>query len=116
MPEGFAPSPSGVPPGAQGDVGVNRFLFVLVCLVGFVLGFVPAYFVVGTRTLWLFTIVAIPLIVVVIVALARERAPPRRVRVDVTGCWRPPRQRSFPPGQPCFSSCSTSRSVGPGGS
>ena len=52
---------------------MNRFLLVLVCVIGFVLGFVPAFFVVGPRTLRTFIIPAVLLVAVVIVTLARER-------------------------------------------
>ncbi len=73
MPEASTPSPGRAPAEAQSDASVNRFLLVLVCLLGFVLGFVPACFVVGAHTLRLFAIISIPLIVVVIVTIARER-------------------------------------------
>ena len=73
MPEASTPSPGRAPADAQSDASVNRFLLVLVCLLGFVLGFVPACFVVGAHTLRLFAIISIPLIVVVIVTIARER-------------------------------------------
>jgi len=71
MPEASTPEPTGAPSGARGDVGVSRFLLVLVCLVGFLLGFIPACFVVDPHTVRRFAIVAVPLIVVVIITLAR---------------------------------------------
>ena len=65
MPEASTPPPSRAPSGAQGDVVVNRFVLVLVSLVGFLLGFIPACFVVDPHTLRRFTIIGVPLILVV---------------------------------------------------
>ena len=73
MPEASTAPPSHAPSGAQGDVVVNRFVLVLVSLVGFLLGFIPACFVVDPHTLRRFTIIGVPLILIVLVSLARER-------------------------------------------